>query len=138
MYDLTDKKRSVRKLYTESLIGRGDITLEEAEQALQDYQGQLEKVFTEVREVTAAPTEAEVPVAEPQFPVKLDTAISQDVVKRIAEVQVNLPERVNVHPRLMPQLQRRAASVEEGTIDWAMGETLAIGSLLMEGTPVRL
>ncbi|CAM5468278.1 2-oxoglutarate dehydrogenase E1 component [Streptomyces griseomycini] len=50
MYDLIDKKRSVRKLYTESLIGRGDITLEEAEQALQDYQGQLEKVFTEVRE----------------------------------------------------------------------------------------
>ena len=55
MYDLIDKKRSVRKLYTESLIGRGDITLEEAEQALQDFQGQLEKVFTEVREATVAP-----------------------------------------------------------------------------------
>ena len=55
MYDLIDKKRSVRKLYTESLIGRGDITLEEAEQALQDFQGQLEKVFTEVREATAQP-----------------------------------------------------------------------------------
>lgn len=54
MYDLIDKKRSVRKLYTESLIGRGDITLEEAEQALQDYQGQLEKVFTEVREAVTA------------------------------------------------------------------------------------
>ena len=55
MYDLIDKKRSVRKLYTESLIGRGDITLEEAEQALQDYQGQLEKVFAEVREATSQP-----------------------------------------------------------------------------------
>ncbi|MBV9025572.1 MAG: multifunctional oxoglutarate decarboxylase/oxoglutarate dehydrogenase thiamine pyrophosphate-binding subunit/dihydrolipoyllysine-residue succinyltransferase subunit [Streptomycetaceae bacterium] len=138
MYDLIDKKRSVRKLYTESLIGRGDITLEEAEQALQDYQGQLEKVFTEVREATAAPTEVEVPAAEPQFPVKLDTAVSQEVLKRIAESQVDLPEWLHVHPRLLPQLQRRAASVEEGTVDWAMGETLAIGSLLMEGTPVRL
>ncbi|MFC3582942.1 multifunctional oxoglutarate decarboxylase/oxoglutarate dehydrogenase thiamine pyrophosphate-binding subunit/dihydrolipoyllysine-residue succinyltransferase subunit [Streptantibioticus rubrisoli] len=139
MYDLIDKKRSVRKLYTESLIGRGDITLEEAEQALQDYQGQLEKVFTEVREAAAAPAaEAEVPAALPEFPVKLDTAISQEVVKRIAESQVNLPEHVTVHPRLLPQLQRRAASVEDGTIDWAMGETLAFGSLLMEGTPVRL
>ncbi|MFD7736633.1 multifunctional oxoglutarate decarboxylase/oxoglutarate dehydrogenase thiamine pyrophosphate-binding subunit/dihydrolipoyllysine-residue succinyltransferase subunit, partial [Kitasatospora phosalacinea] len=49
MYDLIDKKRSVRKLYTEALIGRGDITMEEAEQALQDFQGQLEKVFAEVR-----------------------------------------------------------------------------------------
>lgn len=138
MYDLIDKKRSVRKLYTESLIGRGDITLEEAEQALQDYQGQLEKVFTEVREATSAPTEAEVPPAQAEFPVPVNTAISQEVVKRIAESQVNLPEHVTVHPRLLPQLQRRAASVEDGTIDWAMGETLAFGSLLMEGTPVRL
>ncbi|MFE0136634.1 multifunctional oxoglutarate decarboxylase/oxoglutarate dehydrogenase thiamine pyrophosphate-binding subunit/dihydrolipoyllysine-residue succinyltransferase subunit, partial [Streptomyces sp. NPDC059037] len=138
MYDLIDKKRSVRKLYTESLIGRGDITLEEAEQALQDFQGQLEKVFTEVREAISQPAQAEVPAAEPEFPVNVDTAISQEVVKRIAESQVNIPDRVTVHPRLLPQLQRRMSMVEEGTIDWGMGETLAIGSLLLEGTPVRL
>ncbi|MET9085680.1 multifunctional oxoglutarate decarboxylase/oxoglutarate dehydrogenase thiamine pyrophosphate-binding subunit/dihydrolipoyllysine-residue succinyltransferase subunit [Streptomyces sp. NPDC004237] len=138
MYDLIDKKRSVRKLYTESLIGRGDITLEEAEQALQDYQGQLEKVFTEVREATAQPAAA--PAHEPQdgFPVAVPTAISAEVVKRIAESQVNIPDYFTVHPRLLPQLQRRAAMIEDGTIDWGMGETLAIGSLLMEGTPVRL
>ncbi|MFC5030065.1 multifunctional oxoglutarate decarboxylase/oxoglutarate dehydrogenase thiamine pyrophosphate-binding subunit/dihydrolipoyllysine-residue succinyltransferase subunit [Streptomyces fildesensis] len=138
MYDLIDKKRSVRKLYTESLIGRGDITLEEAEQALQDYQGQLEKVFTEVREAASTPAATEMPVPTQEFPVKLDTAISQETIKRIAAAQVNIPDRITVHPRLLPQLQRRAASVEDGTIDWAMGETLAVGSLLMEGTPVRL
>jgi 2-oxoglutarate dehydrogenase E1 component len=140
MYDLIDKKRSVRKLYTESLIGRGDITLEEAEGALQDYQGQLEKVFTEVREATApaAPATEETATPLPDFPVPVETAISQETVKRIAAAQVNLPDRLTVHPRLLPQLQRRAASVEDGTIDWAMGETLAFGSLLMEGTPVRL
>ncbi|MFE0630470.1 multifunctional oxoglutarate decarboxylase/oxoglutarate dehydrogenase thiamine pyrophosphate-binding subunit/dihydrolipoyllysine-residue succinyltransferase subunit [Streptomyces sp. NPDC058864] len=140
MYDLIDKKRSVRKLYTESLIGRGDITLEEAEQVLQDYQGQLEKVFTEVREATApaAAQQEETQAAGPEFPVPVGTAISQETVKRIAASQVNIPERITVHPRLMPQLQRRAAMVEDDTIDWAMGETLAIGSLLMEGTPVRL
>ncbi|WP_043674344.1 multifunctional oxoglutarate decarboxylase/oxoglutarate dehydrogenase thiamine pyrophosphate-binding subunit/dihydrolipoyllysine-residue succinyltransferase subunit [Streptomyces xylophagus] len=138
MYDLIDKKRSVRKLYTESLIGRGDITLEEAEQALQDYQGQLEKVFTEVREATAQPGAA--PMSDPQaeFPVAVSTAISTEVVKRIAESQVNIPDSFHVHPRLLPQLQRRATMVEDGTIDWGMGETLAIGSLLLEGTPVRL
>ncbi|QMU80626.1 multifunctional oxoglutarate decarboxylase/oxoglutarate dehydrogenase thiamine pyrophosphate-binding subunit/dihydrolipoyllysine-residue succinyltransferase subunit [Streptacidiphilus sp. PB12-B1b] len=138
MYDLIDKKRSVRKLYTEGLIGRGDITLEEAEQALKDYQDQLEKVFAEVHEAdtTPTPTISERPKAE--FPVALNTAISQEVVKRIAESQVALPEWFTVHPRLLPQLQRRAAMVEDGTIDWGMGETLAIGSLLMEGHPVRL
>ncbi|MEU1126491.1 multifunctional oxoglutarate decarboxylase/oxoglutarate dehydrogenase thiamine pyrophosphate-binding subunit/dihydrolipoyllysine-residue succinyltransferase subunit, partial [Streptomyces sp. NPDC005899] len=138
MYTLIDKKRSVRKLYTESLIGRGDITLEEAEQALQDFQGQLEKVFAEVREATSAPAQPHVADVQAEFPVTVNTAISPEVVKVIAESQVNIPDEITVHPRLLPQMQRRAASVENGTIDWGMGETLAIGSLLMEGTPVRL
>ncbi|MDT0566659.1 multifunctional oxoglutarate decarboxylase/oxoglutarate dehydrogenase thiamine pyrophosphate-binding subunit/dihydrolipoyllysine-residue succinyltransferase subunit [Streptomyces sp. DSM 3412] len=138
MYDLIDKKRSVRKLYTESLIGRGDITLEEAEQALQDYQGQLEKVFTEVREATSQSTPGEVHDPQDGFPVAVDTAITAETVKRIAESQVNVPDHITAHPRLLPQLQRRAAMVEDGTIDWGMGETLAVGSLLLEGTPVRL
>ncbi|MFI8295625.1 multifunctional oxoglutarate decarboxylase/oxoglutarate dehydrogenase thiamine pyrophosphate-binding subunit/dihydrolipoyllysine-residue succinyltransferase subunit [Streptomyces nigra] len=138
MYDLIDKKRSVRKLYTESLIGRGDITLEEAEQALQDYQGQLEKVFTEVREATAQPTAAAPTDPQAEFPVAVNTAVTTEVVKRIAESQVNIPDHVTVHPRLLPQLQRRASMVEDGTIDWGMGETLAVGSLLLEGVPVRL
>ncbi|MFE4520218.1 multifunctional oxoglutarate decarboxylase/oxoglutarate dehydrogenase thiamine pyrophosphate-binding subunit/dihydrolipoyllysine-residue succinyltransferase subunit, partial [Kitasatospora sp. NPDC056783] len=138
MYDLIDKKRSVRKLYTEGLIGRGDITMEEAEQALQDFQGQLEKVFAEVRDAAQAPADATAgkPVAD--FPVSIQTGISQEMVKRIAASQVNHPDWLTVHPRLLPQLQRRAASVEDNTIDWATGETLAIGSLLMEGHPVRL
>ncbi|MFF3849533.1 multifunctional oxoglutarate decarboxylase/oxoglutarate dehydrogenase thiamine pyrophosphate-binding subunit/dihydrolipoyllysine-residue succinyltransferase subunit [Streptomyces sp. NPDC002328] len=138
MYDLIDKKRSVRKLYTESLIGRGDITLEEAEQALQDYQGQLEKVFTEVREATAQPAAGGSSDGQDNFPVAVSTAVSAEVVKRIAESQVNIPDHITAHPRLLPQLQRRAAMVEDGTIDWGMGETLAVGSLLLEGVPVRL
>ncbi|MGC9540888.1 multifunctional oxoglutarate decarboxylase/oxoglutarate dehydrogenase thiamine pyrophosphate-binding subunit/dihydrolipoyllysine-residue succinyltransferase subunit [Streptomyces sp. UG1] len=138
MYDLIDKKRSVRKLYTESLIGRGDITLDEAEQALQDFQGQLEKVFTEVREATSQPAIAEPSEPQAEFPVAVSTAITTEIVKRIAESQVNIPDHITVHPRLLPQLQRRASMVEDGTIDWGMGETIAVGSLLLEGVPVRL
>ena len=52
MYDIIDAKRSVRKLYTESLIGRGDITIEDAEAALKDFQQQLEKVFVETRDAS--------------------------------------------------------------------------------------
>src|SRR5256885_4517288 len=55
MYDLIDAKRSVRKLYTEALIGRGDISVEEAEQALRDYQEQLERAFSETREAINQP-----------------------------------------------------------------------------------
>jgi hypothetical protein len=53
MYNLIEAKRSVRKLYTESLIGRGDISVEDAEAALRDYQQQLERVFLETREATS-------------------------------------------------------------------------------------
>ena len=55
MYDIIDAKRSVRKIYTESLIGRGDISVEEAEHALKDFATQLEHVFGEVRELEKAP-----------------------------------------------------------------------------------
>src|SRR5581483_2687184 len=101
MYDLIDAKRSVRKIYTESLIGRGDITVEEAEAALRDYQEQLERVFAETRDVTGAvPDEVEEAPAERE----VETAITAEVLKRIGESQIAVPEGFTVHPRLLPQL----------------------------------
>src|SRR5690606_35160719 len=55
MYDAIERKKSVRKLYTEALVGRGDITLEEAEEALSDYQKRLEANFARVKESTENP-----------------------------------------------------------------------------------
>ncbi len=105
MYNLIDAKRSVRKLYTEALIGRGDITVEEAEEALRDYREQLEKAFAETRDSAATPHE---PTSGDNSPDAVGTAISAEVVKRIVDSQINLPEGFTVHPRLLPQLQRRA------------------------------
>ena len=139
MYDLIEQKRSVRKLYTESLIGRGDITVEEAEQVLRDYQQQLERVFTEVREATAEPSEWTTVPDYPEKPVgETATAVGPEVLKRIADAYTTPPEGFTVHPKVMPQLQRRAAAITEGPIDWGTGEILAFGSLLMDGRPVRL
>ncbi|MGV9381375.1 multifunctional oxoglutarate decarboxylase/oxoglutarate dehydrogenase thiamine pyrophosphate-binding subunit/dihydrolipoyllysine-residue succinyltransferase subunit [Nonomuraea sp. NPDC003707] len=143
MYDLIDAKRSTRKLYTEALIGRGDITVEEAEQALRDYQAKLEQAFTETREAAKKPAEAAAMRVPPTEVVKwshadTETAISDETLKRIVDTQLNLPEGFTPHPRLAPVLQRRGQMVETDTIDWAMGETLAYGSLLIDGHPVRL
>ncbi len=139
MYDLIEQKRSVRKLYTESLIGRGDITLEEAEQVLKDYQQQLERVFTEVREATSTPQGW---TTVPDYPEKTNeeftTAIPPETLKRIADAYVSAPEGFTVHPKVLPQLQKRSASMTDGPIDWGSGEILAIGSLLMDGRTVRL
>ncbi|QIK75897.1 multifunctional oxoglutarate decarboxylase/oxoglutarate dehydrogenase thiamine pyrophosphate-binding subunit/dihydrolipoyllysine-residue succinyltransferase subunit [Nocardioides piscis] len=140
MYDLIEQKRSVRKLYTESLIGRGDITVEEAEQVLKDYQQQLERVFTEVREASNDTVSEWTTV--PDYPDKpageFSTAVVPEVLKRIADAYVTPPDGFTVHPKVMPQLQRRANAITSGPIDWGTGEILAFGSLLMDGRPVRL
>ncbi len=139
MYDLIEQKRSVRKLYTESLIGRGDITIEEAEQVLKDYQQQLERVFTEVREATSQPSEWTTAPDYPEKPVsETQTAVTFETLKTIADSYVTPPDGFTVHPKVMPQLQRRATAITEGPIDWGTGEILAFGSLLMDGRPVRL
>ncbi|MFD0773858.1 multifunctional oxoglutarate decarboxylase/oxoglutarate dehydrogenase thiamine pyrophosphate-binding subunit/dihydrolipoyllysine-residue succinyltransferase subunit [Streptomonospora algeriensis] len=144
MYDVIDAKRSTRKLYTEALIGRGDITLEEAEQALRDYQEQLERAFTETREAGRKPIEPGAVIKPEVFDeARIDhgsvgTAVTGEVVKQVIDTQVSLPEGFAPHPRLKPQLQRRAQMVEDDTLDWATGEMLAFGSLLLEEHPVRL
>ncbi len=158
MYSLIEGKRSVRKLYTESLIGRGDITVEEAEAALKDYQQQLERVFAETRETTKGddrarddsgdlhelPAGLEQPVAQQedalasQHPAPRATAVSLEVMKRIGDAHVSPPSTFTVHPKLRQLLEKRSQMSREGAIDWGYGELLAFGSLLLEGVPVRL
>jgi len=139
MYDVIDAKRSVRKIYTESLIGRGDISMEEAEHALRDFSNQLEHVFNEVRELEKTPAAPSPSVEQEQsVPVDLDTSVSLEVVHRLGDVHVELPEGFTVHQRVKPVLQRRYQMSREGNIDWAFGELIALGSLAMDGKLVRL
>ena len=141
MYDLIEKKRSTRKLYTEALIGRGDITVEDAEEVMTRFQQRLESVFREVRDAGAAGARTRlqpVPAYPSKAAAKHGTAITIETLKKIADAHTTFPDGFSVHPKVMPQLQRRAAAITQGPIDWATGEILALGSLLMEGRTVRL
>jgi 2-oxoglutarate dehydrogenase E1 component len=139
MYDLIEQKRTTRTLYTEALIGRGDITTEDADTALAKFRARLEEVFAEVREEAAEEeTWAKTPYYPPKLGVETGTSITREVIEVIANAQVNFPEGFTVHPKVLPQLQRRADSYRNGGIDWAGAEILALGSLLMEGRPVRM
>ena len=137
MYKLIDAKRSTRTLYTEALVGRGDITPEEAEEIARDYQTQLEEVFASVANYQEEHDPNFVPPAVPNAE-DVPTFISEQLIREIAATQVAIPEGFNVHPKLLPQLQKRAESINDGTIDWSTGEMLAFGSLLKEGRPIRL
>lgn len=137
MYKLIDAKRSTRKLYTEALIGRGDITVEEAEEVLRDYQQQLEGVFTAVHntEPESDPNWKAPVVPSPKI---VDTAVAEADLRKIANTQSAMPDNFKVHPKLLPQLLKRTEMLDESTVDWAAGEMFAFGSLLLEGHPIRM
>lgn len=147
MYDLIEAKRSVRHLYTEALIRRGDITTEEAESVSKDYLSQLERVFAETREGYRPDTNEE-SVAGLERPASQSsdagvmvgwrTAVTAAQVERIGRAHVRPPEGFSVHPKLDKLLERREQMSREGGIDWGYGEILAFGSLLQEGVPVRM
>jgi 2-oxoglutarate decarboxylase len=139
MYDVIDAKRSVRKIYTESLIGRGDITVDEAEHALKDFSNQLEHVFNEVRELEKTQATVSPSVEQEQsIPSDLDTSVPLEVIHRIGDAHVDLPEGFTVHQRVKPVLEKRLKMSREGDVDWAFGELLALGSLVLDGKLVRL
>jgi len=149
MYNLIEAKRSVRKLYTEALVGRGDITEEEYQAAHRDFQERLEHAFQEthaaqtassapggaadIEPATSAPLTKEAP---PTGELET-TGVSDQVVHMIGDAFNNKPDGFTVHAKLQQLLQKRLDMSRNGKIDWAFGELLALGSLLVEGTPVR-
>ncbi|OIH93418.1 alpha-ketoglutarate decarboxylase [Curtobacterium sp. MCBA15_001] len=152
MYNLIEAKRSVRTLFTEALVGRGDITQEEYDEAHRDFQDRLERAFAETHEAQTGT----IPVIEvdddgavqglERPSAQLDdaehdvheTAISQELVERIGDAHGNPPAGFQVHPKLQALLTKRTDMTRKGGVDWAMAELMAIGSLLTEGKPVRL
>ena len=140
MYQRIEAKRSVRKLYTETLVRRGDITLEEAEAALDDFNARLQAVLDEVRgEPSLAPTELPAPDARPRGrPVTGDRRRPPRCCTRCPRSCASVPDGFTIHPKLERQFAQRDELVADGQVDWALAEALAIGSLMYEGVNVRL
>ncbi|MDA8863020.1 multifunctional oxoglutarate decarboxylase/oxoglutarate dehydrogenase thiamine pyrophosphate-binding subunit/dihydrolipoyllysine-residue succinyltransferase subunit [Pontimonas sp.] len=151
MYNLIEAKRSVRTLYTEALIGRGDITTEELEAAQKDFHDRLEEAFQETHAVQTGAisvtpedqgalagadrlaSQGDEGAGEPET-----TGIDPAILSLIGEAHDNQPPGFSVHPKLQPLLDKRREMAKSGDIDWGFGELIAMGSLLLEGTPVRL
>jgi 2-oxoglutarate dehydrogenase E1 component len=139
MYAKIDQRRSVRKLFTESLVKRGQMSLEEAESALDDYQKRLQTALDETRQ-TAPPagTVARRPPTPPGVLPRIETGVDRGVLDRVYEVLSTFPDTFNVHPKLLKQFEARARMWGDGEVDWALAEALAYGSLLLEGTDLRI
>ena len=147
MYKLINEKASTRKQYMETLVERGDLTEEETEGLVRNFQEHLDEAFASTRSDagSAKPAEANVqgldlPEAQQggDAPGQAVTAVDASVVTRIGQAHAEVPESFTVHPKLRQVLERRTKMSSQGGIDWAYGELLAFGSLLMQGHRVRL
>ena len=136
MYALINQHRSVRKLYTEQLINRGDITLEEAEAALDDFKSRLEVAFEDTRGSTPALKPDERRVSEITFVP--ETKVAKPILEKIATQLSSWPEGFTPHPKLEKIIQKHKADFEAGSVEWATAEQLSLGSMLLDGVPIRM
>ena len=151
MYNLIEAKRSVRTLYTEGLVGRGDITQEEYEASHLDFQDRLERAFAEthaaqtgsmpiIRADGTAVADLEKPESQREEAAgePATTGVDESVIRLIGDAHANPPAGYTVHNKLQALLKKRFDMSRNGSVDWAMGELFALGSVLLEGTPVRM
>src|SRR4051812_39268438 len=139
MYKAISERRSVRKLYVEALVKRGELTVEEAEGALADFQSKLQVALDQTR--AHAPEVFKAP--KPPKPVgvlpHVATGVERARLDTIFNPLTDYPADFTPHPKLVRQFETRAKTYHElGEVEWATAESLAIGSLVLEGTPVRL
>ncbi len=138
MYQAIGERRSVRKLYVESLVKRGELTLEEAEQSLADFQGKLQSSLDAARQSAPAPVKVAKPPAAVGVLAHVDTGVSRPVLDGIFRHLTAYPDGFTPHPKLARQFEVRSRMYADGEVDWATAEALSLGSLVIEGNPVRL
>lgn len=142
LYRKIEAKRSPRKLYTELLLRRGDMEPEEAEQMLADYRSRLQEAFDRTKEITERETPSDEELLKKRAPAalpKVETKASDENLEAVVKALNNLPESFHVHKKLTRQFSRREKLYfEDKRIDWGFAEALAIGSILVDGTRVRI
>ncbi len=140
MYAAIDAHPSTREIYAASLVGRKDITQEEADRAYSSYQEIMQTALDATRSLTStgsmAPPNAD-DIGSPFDAVH--TGVERATLDRIAAAVHSWPATFNVHPKLSKQLDARKASYDStGEIDWALAEAMAFGSMCLEGFHVRI
>jgi 2-oxoglutarate dehydrogenase E1 component len=143
MYRKIRQHPSVRQIYAERLLRQGIIAQGDAEAMAEDARARYERAFEESQkrdlhfrpDVPLAVSAEDLATAQPAR----GTAVSRDVLETIVKSLVTVPDDFTLNPKLTRMLDERRALLEENVpIDWAFAEALALGSLALEGTPVRL
>jgi len=139
MYRVIDELPSTRNQYLELLVHRGDVDADEEQAARADFDSRLQAALDATRDA-APPKDLRAAAPSPAVGVlpHVDTAITKDTIDSIYTALQRRPEGFTLHPKLERQFERRDNLFATGMVDWAIAEAMAMGSLLAEGTSVRL
>jgi 2-oxoglutarate decarboxylase len=139
MYARIDRLRSVRKRYTENLVNRGDLSVEDAERWLEEFSVRLRTAFEETKHSSESVHPVERKSPEPAGPTKeRPSGVDRKELQSVLDAVTVVPEGFNLHPKLARWLEERRSALDRDEIDWSLAETLAFGSLLRELVTIRL
>ncbi len=135
LYRNIDQHPSVRVIYGGKLVGDKVIDPEEPERLWKQTMAILGAAVPDKTATSGAPAAGAGEAAEK--PV-IDTAVPAEVLSEVGAALDRRPEGFTVHPKLKHALEKRCEAVRErAAIDWSLAESLALGSLLAGGTPIR-
>jgi 2-oxoglutarate dehydrogenase E1 component len=140
MYERIKALPTVRAAYASRLVTAGVVSQADANQQAEAQYQKLVGLQQAMKAATARPSgQPATPVGQGGPGVAVETALSAELLTALNEELLTWPAGFTVHPKLIKQLERRRQVMgPEGGIDYGHAESLAFGSLLMEGVPIRL
>jgi len=146
MYKAIRSRKTTRTLYAERLAAEGAVSAAEAAALQERFAAALEEAYEAGK--TYKPNKADwlegrwtglVPGSDDDETRDADTSVPLETLREVGQAISRVPEGFAVHPKIARQLEAKRAMIETGEgIDWATGEALAFGTLLLEGHSVRL
>jgi 2-oxoglutarate dehydrogenase E1 component len=141
MYSAIAAHASVREQYRSTLVDGGVVSAEEADGWAKAFAKDLAARQAAVRGKDAEPLldRGEEAISAEESP-EPSTAVKAKVLRGLNTALLAVPPGFTINPKLAKQLDRRLAALDdpEPRIEWAQAEALAFGSLVLEGTPIRL
>ncbi|HET9531084.1 MAG TPA: 2-oxoglutarate dehydrogenase E1 component, partial [Blastocatellia bacterium] len=142
MYRRIREHPGVRELYARRLTAEGVMSKEEIDYLMEERMRRYENAQLGAKEIVARQgEEPHIPpaVEEPDSVEVIETGMDHGTLRTMAETINTVPKGFNLNPKIVGLLARRAKmGGGEAAVDWGMAEALAFGSLLIEGTPVRI
>jgi 2-oxoglutarate dehydrogenase E1 component len=140
MYRKIDALKPVSELYSQQLMREGLVTAEQVNRWRTKIAQRLDEGFEEAKQFPVKYEVQEMGFSEPDSTaaVSARTAADRPALDRVIDVLTTMPDGFHLHPKLKDFVEKRKTALDNGTVDWALGEALAFGTLVGEGISVRL